>query len=131
MAGHGCADNDIKINISFRGSLFNSQACFIPQYDSDVDDLTADLLEFLNQNNELKEGISGIDLEKGAITYFSNMDCWKIQLVPFPGSFISMLIPPAKYLVKLKEEEVETLVTCINIIAETLSKFGRENKGCG
>jgi hypothetical protein len=128
VAGHGFPENDVKIGISFHGSLFKGRTCFVPQHGSYDNIFAADLLELLNENSELRTVISGIDLEKGLITYSSQMDSWAIQLVPIPGSFVSMLIPPAKYLIKLKEEEVETLVTSTKLIAQTLARIGNGEK---
>lgn len=82
----------------------------------------ADRLGISELVRELEERV---DLESFSLAWSPDSGSYLVTLEPYPGSHISMLLPPMAYTVKLKEPEVEAiycfLYTLAGLLYPTLS----------
>jgi hypothetical protein len=109
----GLVRNKTPIRLYYRGLVSKGKAFFKHQ-----EDINSDLIKHLNNDVNLINILSLLDLETGEIWLAD--DKYIIVMSPISGSFMYMVFPPLRYSGSLPEEEIRQLNTSLFRTSELL-----------
>ncbi|RGR84989.1 DUF3156 family protein [Heyndrickxia coagulans] len=82
-----------------------------------ISENSAAFAKILNSRKTLNQLISSLDLEKVWIKHAGNRA--EISVTPLPGSYISILLPPLRYFIRLKDNEVSKIRKIVLLFRQT------------
>lgn len=83
---------------------------------------SAALVEALNRNSRLLDACRNLDLEYLRVFYDQQEEVWRIQVRPYGGSLVHIMLPPMRYNVILPKGHAEEIMVVIKHIAALLKE---------
>jgi hypothetical protein len=80
--------------------------------------------QLLNQHIQLKKIVQSVDYESIEIGQFGGE--YRITMVPIPGSYVFILLPPLQYFVKMKKEEITKIKELAYTVQETIIDYQKK-----
>lgn len=80
--------------------------------------------QLLNQNKRLKNIIQSVDYESLEIGQVGEK--YQITMVPIPGSYVFILLPPLQYFTKMKQEEINRIKELAYNVQETMIDYHKK-----
>lgn len=81
----------------------------------------------LNQQAAFQESVQSVDIEK--LELRKKGDTLQLTLIPIPGCYLFVMIPPMQYFVKLHPKEVAAMKKLAPLLHSTLKKQERKSVG--
>ena len=81
----------------------------------------------LNQHKQLKKIVQAVDYESIEIGQVGGK--YQITMVPIPGSYVFILLPPLQYFVKMKNEEMIKIKELAYKVQETIIDYQKKTAG--
>jgi hypothetical protein len=79
------------------------------------------LLRLLNEDQTLIETCRKVDIEFLKVFFDGTEEEWKVQVRPYGGSFVHLLLPPMRYNVILVKEQAALIFSVMKRIAERIN----------
>ncbi|WP_121664844.1 hypothetical protein [Metabacillus litoralis] len=83
--------------------------------------------QLLNQHKQLKKIVQAVDYESIEIGQVGGK--YQITMVPIPGSYVFILLPPLQYFVKMKNEEMIKIKELAYKVQETIIDYQKKTAG--
>ena len=110
-----------RIELRYSGFFKKGRPFFTPIPLEKAGDNGNVVLRLLNQDEGLIEECWKLDLEFLKVFFDPQEESWKVQVRPYGGSFIQIMLPPLRYNVMLVKEQAELIFSIMKRIAELIN----------
>ena len=120
--GKGRTAASKESELRFSGFIKKGKPFFAPLVSKEPAGPRNGLLEVLNQDQNLLDECSDLEVEYLKIRFDSRQEMVKIRVRPYGGSFLKIVIPPLKYHVVLVKEQAVLILSVMKKIASLLQE---------
>jgi hypothetical protein len=115
-----------RMELRYSGFFRKGKPFFIPVPPKMADSSGNRALKILNQDQALLNACWKLDVEFLRVFFDPGEKAWKVQVRPYGGSFIKIVLPPLQYNVLLSREQTEIILSVINRIGELIARSKRQ-----
>ena len=124
------APEDLELRYS--GFIKKGRPFFAPVGSKELGNNRDGVDQFLNQDQGLLEECWRLEIEFLKIRFDPQHQIWKVQVRPYGGSFLKILLPPLKYHVILIKDQAVLIFSVMKKIAHLLNnRFHRDSGNSG
>jgi hypothetical protein len=111
-----------RMELRYSGFIRKGKPFFISLPSKKVQNKGNRALNLLSEDPPLLAGCWKLDLEFLKVFFDFGEGAWRVQVRPYGGSFIKVLLPPLQYNVPLSGEQAELILSVMKRIAELIAR---------
>jgi len=117
-----------RMELRYSGFFRKGRPFFASVPSKKAKDRGSKTLKILNDDPSLVNACWKLDVEFLKVFFDPGEKAWKIQMKPYGGSFIKIVLPPLQYNVLLSREQTETILSVMNRIGELIARGKRQER---
>jgi Protein of unknown function (DUF3156) len=110
-----------KMELRYSGFINKGTPCFSYVSSKNAGTNGNAVLRLLNNDQDLIEKCRKLDIEFLQVFFDPQEEIWKVQVRPYGGSFVHLLLPPMRYNVILVKEQADLIFSIMKRIAGLIS----------
>jgi hypothetical protein len=113
-----------RMELRYSGFFRKGRPFFISVPSKKTDDRGRRVLSMVNEDRSLLNECRKLDVEFLKIFFDFGEKMWKLQVRPYGGSFIKIVLPPLQYSVPLGQEQTVLILSVMKRIVERINAKG-------
>lgn len=112
------------VELRYSGFFRKGKPFFISVPSKKTDDRARRVLRMVNEDRSLLNECWKLDVEFLRVFFDFGEKMWKLQVRPYGGSFIKIVLPPLQYSVPLGQEQTGFILSVMKRIVERINTKG-------
>jgi hypothetical protein len=113
-----------RMELRYSGFFRKGKPFFLSVSSKKADDRGSRALKMVNEDRSLLDECWKLDIEFLRVFFDFGEKAWKVQVRPYGGSFIKIVLPPLQYRVPLGQEQTELILSVMKRIVERIDAKG-------